>query len=687
MDIFLNIIKNGFKPFKSEYKTLQYLQGRNCLFLPKLIPINSILSFSKVKKRSHQSHLQHQKLSIIPLKVILQKFLELPNVYQKIISYIEKSKKSESLNSIFQTDFWKSVEKNAGDKFILPLVLYFDDLEINNPLGSCKNKSKIGAVYCAIDSLPNKFSSLLENIFLVQLHNYMDHKALRNKKMFAHVINQINKLNTNGISINVEGKTKQVYFILSRILGDNLGLNTIMGFTKSFNSSHCCRICYISKDEMHNTTIENNNLLRNVENYKEHSIEKTHGIVENCIFNNVINFHVTKNISIDPMHDLLEGVCRYDIAKILYDLICKKKAFSVEILNERIKNFCHSFDKNIPIIKLESITNKMIILSASEMHYLVSNLGLFIGDLVPTNSSVWKLYVMLRKIVNISMLESVTNDIIDSFAILISQYLELYLKIFKCSFKVKHHYLTHYERIIHEFGPLKNFSTMRFEAKHKQIKEYSKVMTSRKCPAYSLSLKHQMQLCHRFICNEGFSKRVSYGSCISKLHFVSDYDNLKCLLPVDFDDCYCVSWVRLYGTRYEIDNFINIQTYNSPVFGKIKCRDHGWLRIRASAKVGLKMNLQKTRILSPDVVRFSVGDQTLEIVDRYVYLGHGIKLGKDNQTTEITRRMGLTWAAFGRLSFIIKDPTVPIDLKRKIYETCVATSGNLWPRNDDAHTE
>lgn len=121
-----------------------------------------------------------------------------------------------------------------------------------------------------------------------------------------------------------------------------------------------------------------------------------------------------------------------------------------------------------------------------------------------------------------------------------------------------------------EFGPLKNFSTMRFEGKYKQLKDYSKVITSRKCPVYSLSLKHQMQLCHRFVCNEGFSQRLSHGPFISKLCFVNNYDNFKFLLPMSCDDCYCVSWIRLYGTRYEINNFINIQTYDSPVFGNIK---------------------------------------------------------------------------------------------------------------------
>lgn len=261
---------------------------------------------------------------------------------------------------------------------ILPLVLYFDDVEINNPLGSCKNRRKLGAVYCAIGNLPNEFSSLLENIFLMQLHNYQDHKVLGNKKIFIHIINQINELFTEGISINIKGETKQIYFVLSHVSGDNLGLNTILGFTKSFNSSHCCRICYISKDEMHKTTDENKTLLRNLENYKKHCTDKSYGIIENCIFNNVVNFHVTRNLSIDPMHDLLEGIYRYDIAKILDHFICKKKIFSIGVLNDRIRNFGHSsLDKNIPVVTLESIIKGVIILSASEMLYLISHLGLF----------------------------------------------------------------------------------------------------------------------------------------------------------------------------------------------------------------------------------------------------------------------------------------------------------------------
>lgn len=64
-------------------------------------------------------------------------------------------------------------------------------------------------------------------------------------------------------------------------------------------------------------------------------------------------------------------------------------------------------------------------------------------------------------------------------------------------------------------------------------------------------------------------------------------------------------------------------------------------------------------------------NHTLEVIEDYVDLGHIIKLGKDNQRAEIIRRIGLTWAAFGKLSRILRDPKISINLKRTVYNTCV----------------
>jgi hypothetical protein len=91
-----------------------------------------------------------------------------------------------------------------------------------------------------------------------------------------------------------------------------------------------------------------------------------------------------------------------------------------------------------------------------------------------------------------------------------------------------------------------------------------------------------------------------------------------------------------------------------------------------SSKIGLKMNLSKTKIMTniDDDRDIKIGDTVIERVDSYVYLGHKLKLGLDNQTAEIRRRIGLGWAAFGKLSLIFKSK-MNNSLKRKVFDSCV----------------
>lgn len=65
------------------------------------------------------------------------------------------------------------------------------------------------------------------------------------------------------------------------------------------------------------------------------------------------------------------------------------------------------------------------------------------------------------------------------------------------------------------------------------------------------------------------------------------------------------------------------------------------------------MNLQKTKIMNPyNNLQVRIYNRAIEWIKEYVYLGHTIKLGKNIQIAKITRRIGLGWAAFGRLNFI-----------------------------------
>ena len=91
-----------------------------------------------------------------------------------------------------------------------------------------------------------------------------------------------------------------------------------------------------------------------------------------------------------------------------------------------------------------------------------------------------------------------------------------------------------------------------------------------------------------------------------------------------------------------------------------------------ACKVGLKINLTKTKIMTDldDDKDIKIGDAAIEKVESYIYLGHKLKLGLDNQTAEIRRRTGLAWAAFGKLRLIFKSK-MNNSLKRKVFDSCV----------------
>ena len=86
--------------------------------------------------------------------------------------------------------------------------------------------------------------------------------------------------------------------------------------------------------------------------------------------------------------------------------------------------------------------------------------------------------------------------------------------------------------------------------------------------------------------------------------------------------------------------------------------------------IGLRINLRKTKIMSNTTTDIII-EHLVENVNEYVYLGHAIKLGKKKQTAEINRRIRLTWAGFGRLRYILKDGTIPINLKKKVHKSCI----------------
>ena len=250
----------------------------------------------------------NRKICIISLERIFRNFLELPGVYDTILEYRSNLKQSNTVTIYLQGSLWRSTEK-IYENVVLLLIVYFVDFEISNSLGTHRDVHKLGAVYCSIGCILGRYSSRLENIFLVQVHNSTDYADLENKQMFSRLIDQITKLQTDGITISVGKVTHKVNFSLLYIAGDNLGLNAIFGFTTAFNPHYSCRFCHDEKASQKIQTMEDLKMLRTIESYEKDVQDQSRGVKERCVFNSIPNFHNVHNI-IDPMHDFFEGVCR-----------------------------------------------------------------------------------------------------------------------------------------------------------------------------------------------------------------------------------------------------------------------------------------------------------------------------------------------------------------------------------------
>lgn len=238
--------------------------------------------------------------------------------------------------------------------------MYIDDFEVNNPLGSHSSVHTISAIYYSF-SLSDQ--SKLINIHLAALMKAVDLKKFGNNLCLCKLIHQINDLEVNGINIVTPNGTKQIHFILALFLGDNLGLNTLTKFRRSFSANYLCRFCKGHKNVTHNLCKENSFLLRNPTNYANDIITndfKETGIYKDSVLNKIVFFHVTTNYSVDLMHDIFEGVCHYNMCHIINYYTETVKIFSLELLNYRKKHFNYGPIEvgNIsPIIKPVHIKN------------------------------------------------------------------------------------------------------------------------------------------------------------------------------------------------------------------------------------------------------------------------------------------------------------------------------------------
>lgn len=507
----------------------------------------------------------------LPLRETLKLFLQIPGVFRDIMDYIkELSEESNIITNIIQGDLWQTnYFQKFNDDIVLPLYVFFDELEVGNPLGSHKGSNKFSAVYVSIASLPPRLASRLHSILFSTLLHSSDKKLCGNEKTFKLLIEELNFLNKEGILIKVNNVLTRVKFQLVLILGDNLGLNSILGFTESFNSNFYCRVCKASWEECAKMFIENEKKLRTKDSYESDlklGAEKS-GLKEECVFNKVNGFHVMENLTVDLMHDFLEGVCTYIMSALLNTFIFEKKFFTLQTLNLRIQNFNFGPTGNSnkpPAISLNRLLKTVTLkMSAAEMLNFVKYFGLIIGDKVPKNDRHWQLFLYMRRILDILLSPRVVRSDAKVLKQLIEKQNSLYEELYG-NLKPKFHFLVHYPRLLLLNGPIINFWGMRFESFHGPIKSTAQSTNCKKNFLKTIATKQTLRMCQTLhsIENENPIKLGAVNhSKEQKLYFKDDNQNASCKY---------YSQVNIEGAQYNIGSFLILNTKESEVeFGEI----------------------------------------------------------------------------------------------------------------------
>lgn len=511
----LENFQSSFSEILSDHKRQKLLEKCGLLIRPEAVFLGTREDLKDGKVIMKRMYAQY-----IPIDLLLKRFLESEGVYDMIMSYHEyllNTKNENELIHIIQTEFWKNETKNYENCIVLPLYLYEDAFEPGNPLRPTAGLHKLNGVYISVACLPPDIQSKLRNIFVAMLYYVQDLEKCSREIVFVRLVDCLKTLESEGIIVNLKNNLKvKVYFKLALIIGDNLGLNSIMGFVESFSAKYFCRICKSDKSVTQKMYEEDVTTLRNKCNYDEDIITdnyKLTGIKNEPIFHQLQDFHVTKNKTVDITHDFLEGICCYELLVILKYFIKKKKLFSLKSLNWRIQ-FFNMNNHNIrpPLISELDLSKDKIKMTASQMLTFVLSGGVLFGDFVSDkNDHYWKLYTLLRKIVYLIFLPRVTKDTIAVLKSTIADHHKLWVKISNDFLKPKHHLGVHYHMMMSELGPLRNFSTLRWEGKHLPIKRYCHVTFNRKDLCYSAALKHQLTLCELFLEKKSFvSLNITY---------------------------------------------------------------------------------------------------------------------------------------------------------------------------------
>lgn len=180
-------------------------------------------------------------IHVVPLNKVLSNLLSHDDVVSHLTSNLRKRKDyCADTNKLYDVQFQISEDGSID----VPLMLYLDEFEPCNPIGSRKKIHKLTGIYFSIASLPPKLRSKLKSIFLYGLAYHSHVKKYGYDQVLSHLIHELKELHENNLQVQLpSGQVLNCKVRLLLISADNLSAHDLMGLQKNFNHGKISRYC------------------------------------------------------------------------------------------------------------------------------------------------------------------------------------------------------------------------------------------------------------------------------------------------------------------------------------------------------------------------------------------------------------------------------------------------------------
>lgn len=514
-DVFENS-KNPFSELMSDTQQKKYFSEKGDFIQPCEVLLGTCLK-PKIDQKTGDplQSTQKETFQYIPLADTIKQYLERPGVMNAILSQ-KGSKDNDVLYSFKDGHYYKRQEATARQdcEFLVPLLLYNDEFETANPLGSKRGKHKVSAFYTSVLSLPRKYQARLENIMLTAMIT----SPLLSKYGISEVLkvikDDLQQMWTDGLTIKCkefEGRVKPYLF---QVVGDNLGIHAMLGCTTCFRANYYCRFCRGHRSLLQKQPKEDAQYLRDEINY-DTDLQKPlseSGLKHATVLNELPYYHSTQNLCPDVMHDFTEGVLPLEMHLVLSKLV-QKGFITLDEVNSRISSFNFGFvdRKNRPSpIRQASLKNPYSASgqTSAQMTCLAYNIPLMLGDKIDEMCDEWELLLSIIDIFKIIMSPSISKSAIYVLKAMIDDHHRLFMQLFpEASLTPKQHFLVHYPRALKHLGPLTQYSALRFEAMHRPFKQIASVSCNYQNIVKTLANRYQMARCYRSVSNQSLDSQ------------------------------------------------------------------------------------------------------------------------------------------------------------------------------------